>query len=81
MGSRRNSLPLLFYVLSAGESKLAGGFFSIEFYCDACHNLIMDYSNIEELKRRECLRQKMRACKDKLFEMAYEEEQKKKKSK
>lgn len=37
--------------------------------------------NIEELKRRESLKKLTRACKDKLYEIAYEEEQKKKKSK
>jgi hypothetical protein len=36
------------------------------------------YIEIEELKRKESLRKLMRACKDKLFEMAYEEEKKKK---
>lgn len=34
--------------------------------------------DIEELKRKENLRKLMRVCKDKLFEMAYEEEKKKK---
>lgn len=38
----------------------------------------MENINIEELKRKESLRQLTRACKDKLFEIAYEEEKKKK---
>lgn len=38
----------------------------------------MNYIDIKELKRRESLRQLTRACKDKLYELAYEEEKKKK---
>ena len=46
-----------------------------------CYNALMGNINIEELKRRESLKKLTRACKDKLYEIAYEEEQKKKKSK
>ena len=38
----------------------------------------MENINIEELKRKESLRKIMRTCKDKLFDMAYVEEKKKK---